>query len=467
MGDMAHHAKRNTSNRIVFLVITMSSFVTPFMGSAVNIALPSIGQEFGMDAVLLAWVTTSYLLAGTVFLLPFGRFADIYGRQKIFTYGIIIFTASSVLSALSISAVMLIAFRALQGIGGAMIFGTSVAILTSVFPAQERGKVLGINVAAVYLGLSLGPFLGGLLTQYAGWRSIFWLNLPLGLIIITYFFWKLKGERAEAKGEKFDLIGSLIYGLGIIALIYGISLLPEISGALLTGIGVVGIMLFIWWETRTASPILHMDLFRHNRVFAFSNLAVLVSYSATFAVAFLLSLYLQYVKGFSPQNAGLVLVAMPTVQAIFSPYAGQLSDRVSPQLLASAGMALTTIGLGLLVFLNQQTPVGFIVASLIVLGAGFALFSSPNTNAIMSSVENKFYGVASATISTMRQVGMMFSMGISMLIISLYVGRVEITPQYYAAFTISLKTAFIIFTVLCFGGVFASLVRSTAPKILK
>ena len=467
MGDMAHHAKRNTSNRIVFLVITMSSFVTPFMGSAVNIALPSIGQEFGMDAVLLAWVTTSYLLAGTVFLLPFGRFADIYGRQKIFTYGIIIFTASSVLSALSISAVMLIAFRALQGIGGAMIFGTNVAILTSVFPAQERGKVLGINVAAVYLGLSLGPFLGGLLTQYAGWRSIFWLNLPLGLIIITYFFWKLKGERAEAKGEKFDLIGSLIYGLGIIALIYGLSLLPEISGALLTGIGVVGIMLFIWWETRTTSPILHMDLFRHNRVFAFSNLAVLVSYSATFAVAFLLSLYLQYVKGFSPQNAGLVLVAMPTVQAIFSPYAGQLSDRVSPQLLASAGMALTTIGLGLLVFLNQQTPVEFIVASLIVLGAGFALFSSPNTNAIMSSVENKFYGVASATISTMRQVGMMFSMGISMLIISLYVGRVEITPQYYAAFTMSLKTAFIIFTVLCFGGVFASLARSTAPKILK
>lgn len=464
MGDMARHAERNTSNRIVLLVVTMSSFVTPFMGSAVNIALPSIGQEFGMDAVLLAWVTTSYLLAGTVFLLPFGRFADIYGRKKIFTYGIIIFTASSVLSALSTSAVMLIASRVLQGIGGAMIFGTGVAILTSVFPLRERGKVLGINVAAVYLGLSLGPFLGGLLTQYAGWRSIFWLNLPLGLIIITYLFWKLKGERVEAKGEKFDLSGSLIYGLGIIALIYGLSLLPEISGALLTGIGVVGILLFIWWETRTASPILHMDLFRHNQVFAFSNLAVLISYSATFAVAFLLSLYLQYVKGFSPQNAGLVLVAMPTVQAIFSPYAGRFSDRVSPQLLASAGMALTTIGLVLLVLLNQQTPVGFIVATLIVLGAGFALFSSPNTNAIMSSVEKKFYGVASATIGTMRQVGMMFSMGISMLIISLYVGRVEITPQYHAAFTMSLKAAFTIFAVLCFGGVFASLARGTAPK---
>ncbi len=173
------------------LLVTMSFFITPFMGSAVNIALPSIGQEFGMDAVLLAWITMSYLLAGTVFLLPFGRIADIHGRKKIFTYGMIIFTASSVLAALSVSGVMLIASRVLQGIGGAMIFGTGVAILTSVFPAAERGKVLGINVAAVYLGLSLGPFLGGLLTQYAGWRSIFWLNLPLGLIIISYLFWTL------------------------------------------------------------------------------------------------------------------------------------------------------------------------------------------------------------------------------------------------------------------------------------
>ncbi len=446
------------------LLVTISFFLTPFMGSAVNIALPSIGQEFGMDAVLLAWITMSYLLAGTVFLLPFGRIADIHGRKKIFTYGMIIFTASSVLAALSVSGVMLIASRVLQGIGGAMIFGTGVAILTSVFPAAERGKVLGINVAAVYLGLSLGPFLGGLLTQYAGWRSIFWLNLPLGLIIISYLFWKLKEEWAEAKGEKFDLSGSVIYGLAVIALIYGLSLLPEISGTVLTGIGVAGILLFIRWEMRTASPILHMDLFRHNRVFAFSNLAVLISYSATFAVAFLLSLYLQYVKGFTPQSAGLVLVAMPTVQAIFSPYAGRLSDRISPQLLASAGMALTTIGLGLLVFINRQTPVGFIVASLIVLGAGFALFSSPNTNAIMSSVAKKSYGVASALIGTMRQVGMMFSMGISMLIISLYVGRVEITPQYHAAFTMSLKTAFFIFAVLCFGAIFASLARDKTPK---
>lgn len=445
--------------RIVLAIITMGSFLTPFMGSSINIALPSIGREFSMDAVLLAWVATAYLLAATVFILPFGRAADIYGRKKIFTAGIITFTVSSGLAALATSAAMLIAARVLQGIGGAMTFGTSVAILTSVFPVEERGKALGINVAAVYVGLSLGPFLGGLLTQHAGWRSIFWLSLLLGLPVIGYLFRKMKGEWAEAKGEKFDLSGSLVYGAGIIALIYGLSRLPELTGALLIGGGAAGIIVFIWWETRVTSPILRMSLFRHNRVFAFSNLAVLISYSATFAVAFLLSLYLQYVKGFNPQSAGIVLVAMPTVQAVFSPFAGRLSDRISPQIIASAGMATTTAGLGMLISISEATPVGFIVASLLVLGFGFALFSSPNTNAIMSAVEKRYYGVASATIGTMRQVGMMFSMGISMLIISLYLGRVEITPEYHAVFTSSLRTAFLIFAALCFGGVFASLAR--------
>jgi len=429
------------------------------MGSSINIALPSIGREFNMDAVLLAWIATSYLLSATVFLLPFGRIADIYGRRRIFTWGIVIYTISSLLSALSTSAAMLIAFRIVQGIGGAMIFGTGVAILTSVFPVEERGKALGINVASVYIGLSLGPFLGGLLTQHFGWRSIFLANLPLGAIIITSLFWKLKGEWAEAKGEKFDLSGSIIYGVAVIALIYGLSLLPAMSGVGAIVVGVLGIAAFIWWEMKVASPVLHMNLFRNNRVFAFSNLAALINYSATFAVAFLLSLYLQYTKGFSPQSAGLVLVSMPVVQAIFSPLAGRLSDRIAAQILASVGMALTTVGLILLTFLDQNTAIGFILVSLVILGFGFAFFSSPNTNAVMSSVERRSYGVASATVATMRQVGMMFSMGTAMVIFAIYIGRVEITPEYYLVFTRGVKVAFIIFAALCFGGIFASLAR--------
>ena len=210
----------------------------------------------------------------------------------------------------------------------------------------------------------MGPFLGGLLTQHFGWRSIFLANLPLGLTVIALLFWKLKGEWAEARGEKFDLSGSIIYGLAIVALMYGLSLLPEMLGVAVILIGIIGILAFVWWETRTASPILNMNLFRKNRAFAFSNLAALVNYSATFAVAFLLSLYLQYIKGFNPQTAGTVLLSMPAVQAIFSPLAGRLSDRIAPQILASAGMALTTIGLILLTFLDQNTAIGFILVSL-------------------------------------------------------------------------------------------------------
>lgn len=444
--------------RSALLAATLASFLTPFMGSSVNIALPSIGREFAMDAVLLSWVATSYLLAAAMFLVPFGRIADIHGRKRIFTYGILVYTVSSLLSAISTSAIMLICFRVLHGIGSAMIFGTGVAILTSVFPPRERGKALGINVAAVYLGLSLGPFLGGFLTQYLGWRSIFLVNVPLGLIVIAVVL-KLKGEWAEAKGEKFDFTGSVIYSITLVAIIYGISLLPAMRGGLLIMIGVLGISAFVKWEMKVESPVFNMNLFRNNTVFALSNLAALINYSATFAVGFLLSLYLQYVKGFAPQNAGLVLVSQPVIMAIFSPFAGRLSDRVEPRIVASIGMALTTAGLFLLSFLNEKTALEFLLASLILLGFGFALFSSPNTNAVMSSVEKRYYGVASATLGTMRLTGQMLSMGIAMMIFAIYIGRVQITPEYYPLFLKSMKSAFIISAVLCFGGIFASLAR--------
>jgi len=447
------------NKRAALLIATLGSFLTPFMGSSVNIALPSIGKEFAMDAVLLTWVATSYLLAAAMFLVPFGRIADIHGRKKILTYGMLIYTVSSLLSGISTSAISLISFRVLQGVGSAMIFGTGVAILTSVFPVGERGKALGINVAATYLGLSLGPFLGGLLTQHLGWRSIFLVNVPLGLMIIALIFWKLKGEWAEAKGERFDFTGSIIYSLALIGIMYGFSLLPAMSGAWLILIGILGILAFVKWEMRAKSPVLNMKLFRNNTVFAFSNLAALINYSATFAVAFLLSLYLQYIKGFSPQNAGLVLVSQPVVMAIFSPLAGRLSDRIEPRVVASAGMALTVVSLSLFTFLQHETSLTFIIGDLMLLGFGLALFSSPNTNAVMSSVENRSYGVASATVGTMRLAGQMLSMGIAMLVFALYLGRVQITPEYYLVFLRGAKTAFIIFAAICFGGVFASLAR--------
>ena len=462
---MSDHAGNGDGKRAVLLVATIASFIFPFMASTVNIALPSLGKELSLDTVMLGWVATAYLLSSAALLVPFGRIADIYGRKKIFTWGIGIFTLSSLLCGLANSATMLIAWRVLQGIGGAMLAGTAVALLTTVFPANERGKVLGIIVAAAYLGLSLGPVLGGVLTQHLGWRSIFFVGALLGLLVLGVVLWKLKGEWTGAKGERFDFAGSAIYVLGLVALVCGFNsftLLPAGLGAGLIVGGAIGLSLFVMWEMRTGSPVLDISLFKNSRAFTFSNLAALINYSATFAVTFLISLYLQYrpMHPFNAQDAGLILVAMPAVQAVFSPLTGRLSDRIEPRLIASAGMVLNTVGLILFIFLNEETSLKLIIGNLIVIGFGFALFVSPNTNAIMSSVPKTAYGVASATLATMRQVGMVLSLGIAMLMFALYnVGRVQITPEYYPLFQQSMKTSFIIFAVLCFGGIFASLAR--------
>ena len=448
-----------TSKGVVLLVTTTAAFVFPFMSSAVNIALPRLGQELSLDAVMLGWIATAYLLSSAALLVPFGRIADIYGRKKIFTCGVVIFTLSSFLAGMASSAHMLLSCRVFQGIGGAMLAGTAVALLTTVFPANERGKVLGINVAATYIGLSLGPVLGGVLTQHLGWRSIFFLSALLGLAVIGVVLWKLKGEWTGAKGERFDFAGSIIYVVGLVALVYGFTVLPNMSGVWLIVGGIIGLLAFVWWEIRTRSPVLNMSLFRNSKTFTLSNLAALINYSATFAVSFLISLYLQYLKGFNPQSAGLILVAMPAMQAIFSPLAGRLSDRIEPRIIASAGMALTTIGLIIFIFVNEETSLKLIIGNLILMGLGFAFFSSPNTNAVMSSAPKTAYGVASATLSTMRQVGMVFSMGVAMLMFALYMGRVQITPEYYPLFQESMHTSFIIFAILCFGSIFASLAR--------
>ncbi len=445
--------------RAALLVATLSAFLTPFMASSINIALPAIGKEFQMSAVLMSWVPTSYLLSAAMFLVPFGRLADIYGRKRMFGYGMWIFTVASLLLAFSPTSSALIAFRVFQGFGSAMIFGTGMAILTSVFPAAERGRVLGINVAAVYLGLSLGPVVGGFLTHQFGWRSIFLANVPLGFLAIYFLYARLKGEWAEARDEKFDLTGSVIYSAALVALMYGLSILPARTGIALCTAGIAGAALFAVWEMRATSPLLNMNLLFHNATFAFSNLAALINYSATFAVAFLMSLYLQYLKGLSPQHAGFILVAQPLVMTMFSPFAGRLSDRIEPRIVASIGMGFTAAGLSLFTFVGRDTHVGLILAGLILLGFGFALFSSPNTNAVMSSIEKRFYGVGSAMLGTMRLTGQMLSMGIAMVIFALHIGNARITPEYYSSFLTSMRTAFVIFSGLCFGGIFASLAR--------
>jgi EmrB/QacA subfamily drug resistance transporter len=441
------------------LVASLSSFLTPFMLSSATIALPAIGDYFKADAVLLSWVATAYLVAAAVALVPVGKLADIHGRKKVFVCGMVLFTLTSLLSGLAWSVAALIAFRVVQGVGIAMIFATGIAIVTSVFPLAERGRVLGITVAAVYSGLACGPFAGGWLTAAFSWRSVFLIPAPLGLGLVLVTLWKLKAEWAGARGEPFDLAGASIYAIAIIALMYGVSVLPDLRGGLLVVAGFGGLAAFAWWELRVPHPVFEVRLFSLNRVFAFSCLAALIHYGATFGVTFLMSLFLQYIKGLSPQQAGLVLIAQPVMMALFSPFAGKLSDRLEPRVLASTGMGITALALLLLTRIGAGTGLWFIVGCLLILGFGFALFSSPNMNAIMSSVEKRYYGVASGSVATMRLLGQMLSLGIVTLMFALVIGRVQITPELHPAFLASVHYALFIFFGLCLCGIYFSFSR--------
>jgi EmrB/QacA subfamily drug resistance transporter len=445
------------SKRVTLIVTSVAQFSLPFMLATINTALPVIGKELEMEAVLLGWVSTSYLLATAAFLIPIGRLADIYGRRKVFLTGLYIAATASIFCAIFDSAVWLIVFRVLQGVGGAMMVSTSIAILTSVFPDKERGKALGISVAAVYLAISVAPFIGGVLTQHLGWRSIFFLSAFLCLVTLVLALLKLKGEWVEAKGEKFDLVGSVAFGASLIIILYGFSVLTTPLGIALIFIGILGMLLFIRWETRVKSPVFNIGLFRRNVVFIFSNLSALINYSAVYAVAFLLSLYLQYIKGLSPQSAGLVLMSQPVLMVIFAPIAGRLSDRIEPRAIASVGMAFCCVALLLFVFLNEDTGLLFIIGSLAIMGLGMGFFSTPNTNAIMGSVAKNLLGVTSGTVATMRSCGQTLSMGVIMIIFSIYIGNAQITPEYYPAFLISVKAGFVVLTVLCFGGIFTQM----------
>jgi len=465
---MRSTATTQSDNRTQLAVLAasmLSAVVNSLMNSSLNVALPAIGREFSMGASSLGWVVTSMLLSATVFVVPFGRMADIYGRKKIMIIGSVIYSLMSLMSAVSVNSFMLLTSRILQGVGAAMLFGTGVAIITSVFPPEKKGWALGWNVSAVYFGLTAGPFIGGLMTRSMGWRSIFWLNVILGLLSIFFLVFLIKGEWAEAKGEKIDYPGSVLFGLAVVGIIYGMSVMPSIKGIILTAAGVMLLFVFIKFEERTVNPLIDVKLFEHNRVFAFSSLATLIHYSAASSVGFLVSLYLQYVKGFDPAKAGLVLMAQPLVMVMFASSAGHLSDRIWPGKIASIGMGVTMAGLLALSFLSQSTPIWLTACFLLLIGGGFALFSSPNTNAIMGSVERKYYGLASGMTSTMRQTGQTLGIAIGTMMLSVFVGKMQVTPEKIPQFMSAVKTVFIISTVLCFFGVFASLARGKERQV--
>jgi len=446
-------------------IVAVTVFMGTFLISSVSIALPAIEKSFGLDAVALSWVVTAFLLSTAMFLLPVGRWGDLKGIRRLFKLGVVIFTLSSLACGLSGSGFWLIFFRYIQGIGAALTSTTGPAILVSAFLPQHRGRVLGIAVSAVYSGLAFGPFAGGLLTELFGWRSIFFVASSLGLFtsLITFLFLG-KDETNDAVDKKTDLKGTFFYMLGLVALVYGSSFIPSASGWFMQAGGILAMIIFWVLENKSEMPVIETKLFTRNRLFAFSNLAALINYSATFAIIFLLSLYLQKIQRLSPRDAGMVLIAQPIVMALFSPLAGRLSDRIQPRYLATLGMGMCTLGLVAFAFLSATTPVWLIVFILIWVGLGFAFFSSPNMNTIMSSVNKSQYGLASGSAATMRVIGQIVSMTIATLFFAAMFGDLAVEVVSNAIFMKAMKWGFISFSLISIAGIYFSYNRGQMKR---
>ncbi|HEY1374833.1 MAG TPA: MFS transporter [Candidatus Binatia bacterium] len=454
------------SKRAALAVATFGAFMTPFDGSVVNLALPTIGKEFRSDVVALGWIVTAYVLGLTICVIPFGRLADIRGRRLIYVIGVALFTAASAFCGLALSLASLIAARFVQGVAAAMMAGNSIALLTSIFPQEERGKALGIQTAAVYVGLSLGPSVGGFLVEGLGWRSIFYVNVPIGIGVIALALTKVPRDAAHERGAKLDVFGMVVWALVLTLVLLGLTL-SEQHGApfarTLVASGLALLALFIFYETRVDSPVLDVGLFK-NIAFACSTLTALLNYSAVFGVSFIMSLYLQVVSGFPPQHAGLIMLAQPVTMAALSPLSGRLSDKIQPRILSSIGMAVVATSIFSLSRLAADAGALTIAARLMLLGVGHAFFSSPNVNATVSSVEKRRYGVAAALLSTFRFTGQAISIAVSTSVLSAYVGGVAVSTAAASripvpAFMAGMKIALEILAAICSMGIVTSLVR--------
>ncbi|MCF8360095.1 MAG: MFS transporter [Prolixibacteraceae bacterium] len=444
----------------VLMTTMFASFMNPFMLAAVNIGLPDIQESFNCSGTALSWVTNSFLLANAIVLLPISKVADWWGRVKIFKTGLYLFTLFSLLIAFSPTLSSLLILRALQGIGSAFMHVTGIAIITSVYPPQKRGTALGLNIGAVYAGLTLGPFVGGFLTHLGGWAYIFFASVPLGILAIFFAHATLKNEHVKTNFKNFDFKGSIVYALAIFGFVFGGGKITTVTGITIFVVSLFLIFLFFNTEKKQANPVLNIGLLQSNKMFTYSNLAALIHYSASFAISFMLSLYLQFSQGLSPRDAGLILAIQPIVMVITAPLTGRLSDKIRPGLLATIGMLLTFTGLVSLTLFNNSTPIGAVSAILFVLGLGFGFFSSPNTNAIMGSVSRKNYGIASGTSATMRVLGQTLSMMVATLVITILIGQAKIGAENLGNFLLSMKICFGFFALLCLPGVFFSIYRS-------
>lgn len=454
------------SGRSVLIATMVTSFLTTFMSSSLNLSVPAMESFFHVNAATISWVISAYTMTVAALSLPLGKVADATGRRRVFLTGIAGFGLMSIASVFAVNIAMLIAFRVLQAMCAAMMFATNNAILISAYPHSMQGKVLGYSVASTYTGLTLGPVLGGFLNTHLGWKAIFTAAAIVALAAFSISFRSIPRDahgRASVKDPagRPDVRGTVLYVAAIALSLYGLANMTVSPGAkLVFAAGVALIAVFFAVEAGTENPIMKVSMFKRSRTFTFSNLAALLNYGSTFAISYTVSLYLQLVRGYPSDRAGLILIVMPAMQAVFSPWMGSLSDRVDPSKLASGGMGMCAAALILLTRLRADTPIALVMLPLLIAGFGFAMFSSPNNNAIMSCVEREDYSVANSIIATMRNYGQSCGMAVLNIVTGIVLGQGALETAAPEQIVTWMRTAFIVFVFISIAGIFFSLARN-------
>ena len=401
----------------VLAAVSTGSFMTALDGSVVNTILPVIKDAFRSNVATVEWIVTVYLLVISGLLLTFGRLGDLRGHKSVFVWGFGIFVLSSALCGASVSAEMLILFRGLQAIGGAMLASNSPAILTANFPPERRGQAIGLNSMVTYLGLTVGPSLGGWLAQTLGWRSVFYINLPVGALALTLSLLFIPKDIPTETGKKFDLAGAALFLAGLVSLMLGLNQGAEWGWLSAPTLGLIAaalvlLTIFVLVELRSPAPMLDLSLFR-NPLFSASTASALLNYICVYSLMFLMPFYLIQGRGLNPAQAGLILTAQPIIMAIVAPISGSLSDRTGARLPGMIGMALLAAGLFLLSRLGPGSPIWMVVLGLAIAGPGTGTFISPNTSALLGAAPRHRQGIASGVLASGRNVGMVLGIGLA------------------------------------------------------
>ena len=440
----------------VIFVSFITSFFAVFLSNGIIIGVPAIASDFAMNNVIQNWVPTIFFLVVAVFTVPAGQISGKYGVKKSLLAGILVFLTGSIGACLAFSTESFLIFRIIQGAGVAFLNVSAMAMVVSAVKPQNRGKALGFTVTGVYLATSLSPVICGFLVHNLGWRSMFYFVIPFLVLCIVLMIFKIPQEWKTYEHDKIDKIGSVLYGIGILLFIYGFTTLITTNGKILTVLGIVLLVIFGIYELRQKSPVFNMNLFK-NKKFTSSNIAALCSYLAIMVVTTILNYHFQYVRGWNAQLSGMILIITPIIMAIMAPNAGKLSDKIHPQKLAALGIGIAAVALIILTFLNGDTPLYIVILAMILQGIGMGLFSSPNMNAIMSSVPPKDAPTASASQATMRTIGQTMSLGLLTLVFAWIMGNLELSPQYASMIVQSSQIICGICAFACILAIFASL----------